>query len=381
MNKRYDELFREIGGILREDWAGKDVLGDRLDLRYYNTSVGQAWHDHRLDDLTFLRYMNEMLAATGDRHLRLAMRPTAEYTPWCCGFFARRYEDSLYVTALRGETRLRVGDRIPAINGGSPAEHRARIQKNFFYAETSEREDWNGLLKMAEHIDVEHLDGSCERLSLARHPLTTPAFRPRVTERKNGVIVDLRNVPDLSDAELLDLLPPVCREDTPLSALLDTEFFVNYTRRNCLIKAAALADAENAEDYIAELRDKAGRGFLPESDDDDTVIKGQASGQVIVLTDTWTRDGAEILALAAKRSGALLMGRATLGTSEFGGDVSLALDDRYILTWPTLITRAAQEGKRIPGQGIQPEVCIPWMPEECRRDLLLEAAETMLEQE
>ena len=376
MSKRFDELFREIVDILRLDYAGKDRMGERFDPRYYNTSVGQAWRDGTLDDLLFLRYVSQMLACIGDRRLKLTLRPSDSYAPWTPGFLTRRYGDGLYVTAVTGDGRLAVGDRITAINGGSPAAHRAAIQKNFFYADGPEREDWNGLLKMAESIDVERTDGSQERLDVLHFPRSAgqedgsvPVF-----ELPRGIVLDLRNIAGPDDDGLLPLLPLVCRRDTPLSELIDTELMVNYTRRNCLLKAAGLQDIEGAEDYIAELREKSGRGFLPESFDDGTVVPGRAPETVIVLTDTWTRDGAETLALAAKRAGALLIGRPTLGTIDGCGDVSYELDERFILTWPTALTRSAYDGDGVLRRGVAPDVYLPWTPEECERDVLWDAA-------
>ena len=375
MRKNYDELFREIVGILRRDYAGRDRMGDRFDPQYYNTSIGQAWRDGKLDDLLFLRYVSQMLACIGDRHLRLTLRPSDSYAPWTPGFLTRRYGDSLYVTAVTDEERLAVGDRITAINGGSPAAHRAAIQKNFFYADEPEREDWNGLLKMADSVDAEHADGRTERLPLRRYPPAPDIMPGPVLSREpEYVIVDLSNKSDVTEGEFDRLLPLLCRRDTPRSELFDTEFFVNYTPRNCELRAAGLAGFDNAEDYLRELREKAGRGFLPERDDDDAVIPGRAPETVIVLTDTWTRDGAETLALAAKRAGALLIGRPTLGTIDFGGDVSLALDERFVLTWPTLITGSAMEGRGLMGRGVMPDIVIPWTPEECGRDILMDAA-------
>lgn len=378
MSKRYDELFGAIVTILRRDYAGAELAGERFDPRYYNTAVGQAWHDDRLDDLTFLRYVNQMLACTGDRHLRFSMHPTEAYTPWCCGFFTRRYEDSLYVTALRGETRLRPGDRITAINGASPARHRSLIQKNFFFADEPEREDWNGFLKMAQVIDVEHPDGRREQLELIRYPIAPVSAGPKLRKLPEGWILDLRNVPDLTEEQLLELLPVVCRRDTPISDLLDTEFYVNYTPLNCRLRSAALPDTEEGDAYRRELSEKSGQGFLPERDDDDTVIPGLGPDRTVVLTDTWTGDGAELLALAARRAGAHLMGRSTLGAVDLGGDVSAALDERYVLTWPTLITKQAREGQGFFGRGIRPDTVIPWTPEECRGDPVMDAAEQWL---
>lgn len=375
MSKRFDELFEEIAAILRSDWAGFPMAGDRLDLKYYNQAVGQAWRDGKLDELLFLRYMSQMLACTGDRHLRLFMRPSDTYAPWSPGFFARRYENALYVTAAGEETRLAPGDRIDRINGGTPEEHRRRIQKDFFYSAEPEREDWRGLLKMAEHIDVTRADGSSERLALGKYPVQDgPAPAPRVLTAAGGTVIDLRNLPDLDEDALYALMPLVCREDTPLSALTDTALFVNYTRRNCLVKAAALRGLDGAEPFIAELAEKAGKGLLAEDAGDDTVIPGEAKGRVAVLTDTWTRGGAETLALAAKRAGAYLIGRPTLGTLDLCGDVSLRLDERYTLTWPTAVTKAALDGNGVFGRGVTPDRYIPFTPAECREDILLRTA-------
>ena len=379
MSKRYDELFGEIVDILRHDWAGAELAGDQFDPRYYNMAVGQAWHDQKLDELLFLQYMNQMLACTGDRHLRLTRRPSETYTPWQPGFFARRYGNSLYVTAAEEETRLRPGDRIDTINGGTPEKHRRNIQKNFFYSNEPEREDWRGLIRMADEIGVVHPDGREERLTIWRLPVVPPVQLPaRVRCFSDGVIIDVRNLPDLDEDEQLSLLSLVCREDTQLSALVDTDLYVNYTRRNCFVKTAALQGLDGAEEFIAELSAKAGKGYLPESVDDGYVIPGRADSPVVVLTDTWTRDGAESFALAAKRAGAHLMGRPTLGTIDLCGDVSCELDERFILTWPTAVTAAARNGRGVFGHGVEPDCHVPWTPAECTSDVLMRAAEEYL---
>jgi len=378
MSKRFDELFEEIADILRRDWAGFALAGERLDLKYYNQSIGQAWKDGKLDELLFLRHVSQMLACTGDRHLRLALRPSDTYAPMQPGFFARRYENALYITAVNGDDRLRVGDRIDAINGGTPEEHRKRIQKNFFYADEPEREDWLGLLKMADTITVTHADGVSETLEPAHIPVSEAAPRPRIIDAADGLIVDVRNLPDLSETEALYWLSQICREDTALAKLSDTELYVNYSRRNCLVKAASLQGVEGAEEYIGELREKSGKGFLFEDIGFDDMLPGFGEKPAAVLIDTWTRDGAESFALAAKRAGARLIGRPTLGTLDLCGDVSCALDERYVLTWPTAVTKQARERGAI-GAGVQPDEYIPFTPDECGDDRILRAAVRYLE--
>ena len=412
MSKNYQQLFGDIVAILRRDYAGKDIMGDRFAPRYYTQAIGQAWNDSRLDDLLFLRFVNQMLACIGDRNLRLSLRPNGEYTPWSPGFYTRRYGDDLYITAVTGESELSIGDRIVAVNGGSPAKHKALIQKDFFRGSIPEREDWNGLLKMAEHMDVARADGSQTRLFLRHHPIAPPALMPALEVFEDGtvylcpgpfdqgadtaafleahaealgaakaLILDLRNGRGENEEEIYPLLPYLCKEDTPLSSLLDETITVNHSRLNCILKAAGLMDIPEAQDYINELAAKADTGFGEESCDfDGAVIGAMAPETVVVLTDTWCRDAAETLALAAKRAGVHLMGRPTLGTVHTLAPVSYELDERYILTWPTALSKAAFCGHILPGEGIEPDKYIPWTPEECTRDLLLEAARAYINQ-
>ena len=401
----YQQLFREIVTILRRDYAGKDIMDDRFYPRYYTQAIGQAWNDSRLDDLLFLRYVSQMLACIGDRNLRLELRPSDDYIPSGPGFFTRRYEDALYITAVTGESELCVGDRILAINGGTPAKHKALIQKDFFRGSVPEREDWNGLLKMADFIDILRPDGTKAQVMLKHHPLAAPVLTPACEPMETGtvylrpgpfdgtwsaaeflkehagtlsdasaLILDLRNGRGEAEEEILPLLPYLCREDTALSQLLDDTIVVNHSRLNCILKAAALADIPEAQEYIRELTAKAGTGFTAESLGEDEFLSAQASASVVVLTDTWCRDAAETLVLAAQRAGVSRIGRPTLGTIRTCAPVSFELDDRYTLTWPTALSSEAYENRSIRSEGIQPDVYIPWTPEECTRDLVLEAA-------
>ncbi|MCD8321748.1 MAG: hypothetical protein LUC89_02535 [Oscillospiraceae bacterium] len=401
MIKRFDQLFGDIVAILRRDYAGWETPKG-FDPQYYNQAIGQAWHDDRLDELLFLRYVSQMLACTGNRALRLELLPQGDYAPYGPGFFTRRYEDSLVVTALAGETRLAVGDRITAVNGGSPARHRQTIQKNFFYADENapEREDWNGLLKMAGTVTVQG-----ETIPLSHYPRKSPHPGPAVRllegdvlylrppalnepeaaealtagwEGKSfqGLILDMRQGEGCREEAFYPLLPWLCGEDRSLSALLGpSELFVNYTPLNCALKGATLESIPGGAAYEAELRAKAGQGFLLEdSAPEERIIPGRGPKRRAVLTDTWCRDAAEGLVLAARNAGAALIGRPTLGTLDYSGLVSCRLDDRFIFTWPTAITREAREGRGMMGVGVQPDVYIPWTPEECTRDVLLGAA-------
>lgn len=401
MEHHYQHLFATIDQILRTDYAGMGESAAAFDPRYYTQAIGQAWNDGVLDELLFLRYVNQMLACTGDRHLRLSLLSGEGYAPYDVGFYARRYEDQLYVTEVGAQCRLQVGDCITAIQGGTPAHHRKVIQKNFFYAETPEREDWNGLLKMAQSITVARL-GEIElrhypKQSNPRSPTLrffgrTAVIDPAVLDGQSRaaallaeneaklaeaehIVWDLRRCCGESEADIAPLLPWLCTADTTERAMLgDTELYVNYTERNCALRIAALRGVFNAQDYIRELQSKAGQGFVLETEPTaETPICARAR-RVTVLTDTWCRDCGETLALAARRAGARLIGRPTMGTLDYCGDLAAVLDGRYILHWPSAVTKAAREGRGFKGIGIEPDVYIPFTPEETAHDLLLQTA-------
>ena len=405
MNKNYQQLFREIVSILRRDYAGKELMGDRFAPRYYTQAIGQAWNDDQLDDLLFLQYVSQMLACIGDRNLAFSLRAGDGYFPHSPGFFTRRYGPDLYVTAVTSEPSVSVGDKITAINGGSPAKHKALIQKDFFRGSVPEREDWNGLLKMADTVSVSRPDGSSFDLSLAHHPLAPPELLPVCAEAAPGVvylrpgafeeggntagfiktnepllaasralILDLRNGRGLSEDEILPILPWLCRENTPLSQLFDAELIINNTRLNCILRAAGLQGIPEAREYLQELAEKADTGFRAERCEPEGISPGMAPKTVVVLTDTWCRDAAETLALAARRAGARLIGRPTLGTTNTCIPVSYALDDRFVLSWPVALSKAAYTGHSSIGQGIAPDEYISWCPAELTDDILLKRA-------
>ena len=54
--------------------------------------------------------------------------------------------------------------------------------------------------------------------------------------------------------------------------------------------------------------------------------------------------------------------------------ISVRLSEEITFTYPMSITRDAQEGKGFLGKGIQPDIMIPFTPEETVEDLLLHRA-------
>jgi len=402
MEQNFHKLYSDIVKILRRDYAGMAECVDSFTPRYYTQAIGQAGNDGKLDDVLFLRYVNQMLACTGDRHLRFERLADEEYEPFSVGFSVRRFGDELIVTAVTDEERLAVGDRITAINGGSPAYHRSHIEKNFFYADEPEREDWTEFLSMAESIDIAgkgymelrhfplrerrrepsvRFAGSIAILTPAPFDGTgkTAALVEENAEKLaecERIIWDLRQGEGCDETEIEPLLPWLITVPRDRAELLgDTELYVNYTLLNCSLRAQQLAGLPEAQRYIEELRSKAGAGYIPEKEQTERgVILPRIRGTVTVLTDTACRDAGEAFVLAAKRAGAKLIGRPTMGTLDYCGDVSVLLGERFVLSFPTAVTVQARNGAGMKGRGIEPDVRIPYTPGECRNDSVLAAA-------
>lgn len=402
MKQNFHKLYGDIVHTIRVDYAGMGECAESFTPRYYTQAIGQAWNDGVLDELLFLRYVNQMLACTGDRHLRLSLLPDEDYTPYTVGFSVRRLGDELLVTEAAEEDRLSVGDRITAINGGTPSHHRRVIEKNFFYADEPEREDWTGFLKMAETIDVagkgtlelRHFPKqNAERLPALRFVKNAAVFDPGTLDgsgRAVGLLLeneaklaacdvliwDMRKGGGDCEDEVEALLPWLVSKDADRAALLgDTELYVNYSQRNCSLKAQQLAHIAGAEAYIAELREKAGSGYVLERiGAEHGTVHPKRRGRVLVLTDCYCRDAGEALVQTARRAGAKLVGRATMGTLDYCGDVSALMGGRFVFSWPTAVTADARNGKGMKGIGIVPDEYIPFSADECGRDVLLDAA-------
>lgn len=411
-NPRYDRQLRAMLMILENDYAGTGLNREVVDSRYYIQAAGMAWKEGKLDALTFLRFGSQMLATTLDRSLRLRLEGE-DYVPWRPGFDVRRVGEDLFVTALQEETRLAPGDRILRLNAISPGAHQAQFQKNFLYAREPEREMWGNVLKMAGHMLVEHLDGTREDLPLNRFTGKRPQCPPSVREAAPGVvclnvgdlgqgelleelvrkhqslldgarrlIIDLRQANSGSESGLLPLAPYVLGRPKTMSQAAGLQALCTlYTKDNCRRRSELLsryAGIAEADEELAHLKEMEGAGWVEETLDlweDMPETIHPRGGETLILTDSFCEGAAESFALLAKKEGrARLIGRATRGTLDYAGMISVRLCDAITFTYPMSITRDAREGRGFRGKGVQPDVSIPFTPAECTRDVILERA-------
>lgn len=411
-NQHYDRQLRAMLTILERDYAGLAVNPKPVDDRYYIQAAGMAWKEGTLDALTFLRFGSQMLATTMDRSLHLTL--TAEsYAPWRPGFDVRRVGEELIVTGVQEDTRLHPGDRLLRLNAISPGMHRSQFQKNFLYAWEPEREMWGNVLKMTTHMLVEHRDGRQEDLPLNRFTAPRPPLPTVLSEPAPGIIhlkvgdlnqenqlealvsthqrkldsakrliIDLRWAKGGSEEALLPLVPYILRTSKTMTEAAGVQALCTlYTEENCRRRAGILAqyagDPE-ADRILGELERLRGSGWVEETVDlwEDAPESIHPRGnQTVLLVDSFCEGAAESFALIAKKENrAKLLGRATRGNLDYAGMISVRLSEEFIFTYPMTITRSAREGEGFLGKGIQPDIFVPFVPEEATEDLLLHRA-------
>lgn len=412
-NKLLNDLFLTI----RNDYAGWDAKQKRHNPSPFVTMLGQSYYDRRMSSLLVLQAVNQYCAGMRDRNLRFTLNEEG-YEPFSRGFSVRRCADGMFVDAVTQEMRLHPGDKVLAINHTAPERIVRDLPNPLLAADEPEREQWNGYLKLANDITVRHADGTEETLELDRYPQDAAAA-PSCRELAPGVlllapgalndadaltafveahqnaldtckklVLDLRCCTGEEEGALLPLLPYLVAKDTTAQeAFGDRRIRTHYTKMNCTrlihMLTPYLVDEDpelrqTAQELTAYYRDQSGKGWVDEEEElpvsAETPILRRGPEQVVVLTDTWCEQEAERLVQLAKQQGrATLLGRPTMGTLDYCNPVFVEYDE-FLFTYPISRTVASLEGNGVDERGVQPDILVPWTPEECTHDLLAEQA-------
>lgn len=418
---QYNMIFQDIVSNVLRDYAGFDEKKARHNSFYFSTACAAAEQKGQLNDLTFLRLMNQYLVTLQDRNLQFRLSDSNTYRAGNCGFDVRSYQGRLYVTRTGKETRLHPGDQLITLNGMPPALCRKRAEKNFLNDDVEERELWGPMLKMTDQCMVKHTDGTDENIRLKRYPI--PNKLPRLGGRLIGrdtlyldlphfadeeafakllaakekslgrcrrLILDLRHNVGGSENIFLPLLDYIFPEPVLLRDLYDEDgLYTNYTENNCRRKIQMLENYLPAADkaakklvktMIKEFRKKSGSGMVWEPDTelaaDETLVGGKCcADKIIILSDTYCEYAGETFIQLCKKSPKVtVIGRPTMGNIDYCNPVSILYDNRFTFTYPMSKTKAAAQGEGVSGKGVPVDIYIPWTAEECTQDILLEKA-------
>ena len=426
----YVEMFRRVIQIVRTDYVGQSssdranktgLLAQRLSMdilegfgagtRFY-TTVG-----------LYLASLNDPLVTLSVGDPAATAHGAAAYTR---GFEIRAREGGLFVERVLGETRLRAGDEILALDALGPAELRGK------YADWIGRADeqaweWAPVVCASHKALVRHVNGSQEKLELGRFAMkeTLPengirsmtsrdvegdpdlarafgiapealvvtlghlgdagalgALLDRQRAELDGastIMFDLRACAGLSEECARLLMPYVVDRPTSLSAYLASAYTRRFSKRNC---EAALADLSSLRQRLThsseflpwldamegQVRANMGAGDveLTEEPEESLAVPVEVRGsaqRVVVLVDRRSMGTAELLALVARGSSrARLTGRPTAGSLGFFGCVTQQVAPGYSLRYPTCYYGDEDRARLCHGKGVQPESYLEWQP-------------------
>ena len=419
----YGEVYNAIVAAVIHGYAGARESKPYQDPHAASkVSLFHSRHFHG-DDGEFLRLVRWYLGVLGDPNLSLDKAGEDPLRDWQPGFSVRAGENCLYVTECREETRLSPGSRILRVGGQPLSYFRKGMQKRMLYGDTPERENWSYFLRYADSLDVGEKGGvvrikpghfpvkqpspviEWRRLSETRGYLRLDSFQEgekikALAAEHDGelrecreLILDLRKCRGGDLDNLLPILPFMGREPLTVQELYGEQaFYLNCSRRNMVRMAAETelfaeqcGDSDLKEMFLQEaerLRSLAGKGFcretteFPESFSEKIPSAGEnGDRELLLLTDTETCREAELLVKSRKgKPGCFVVGRATLGDTDYRERITISFENDLFFTYPAGKSLDAMEGRGILGKGIEPDLYVPWTPEEIREDLVLRAA-------
>lgn len=416
-------IFKEIIHILQNDYAGcKDKKGwDNPE--HFLAKIESLEKENELTDEIFTEVVEDYLIDFNDQHIfftNLRAQKRGEKAP---GFRVRRYEDKLYVTEVSEETRLEAGMAFSSLGGLSIAELSEKHSR--LLKETHpERENWNKILQRYSYGELENKDGNASTFSF-RHFEKKP-YKPEYsvknwrgtlwmkltdfadpdaivalvesnkTELENAEswIIDVRSNRGGSDMSFYPLLPYLMPEEgVDLAANTGADMIFNTSEANAERVQKMLAaqleetDVEEARTFLKIIQrewDKnKGKGFVAFDFSDllgDLFVKGKPTPNkvAVLINDNCGSSGESFVEVCKRSSKVTVIGRPTMGLTDYGNLTCKTWGDSFELWYPTSALSRSDENY-LPGSGIKPHFYIPWTPEHLVRDVDAEKALELLE--
>lgn len=416
-----DALFKAVVKSVHYDYVGFEAKRRYFMPGEYHTYVFSHFRFGSLTMEMLARSLHQFIGDMHDRHLRFSCDDWIDFRNLAMKYRVRAYGEYLYVTEAAPETGLVPGDKIVTVQRMTPERVRSYLRKTAFYSDVPERELWGGYLRMAQTLEVEHADGSRERMKMKLYPAETveypiefkmldgdtaywklermdrEAVERLLAEHEEEIagskkmILDLRRCVGGDEDACFGLFPYLVDEEKTLSELYQDEgSYVLFTENNCERRYATLAayretltEAEEialVEEEMELYRANYGKGLQyqpPVPVEEESIVPAKkAPAQVILLTDTFCENEGEQFAAMCKRCGGkvITVGRPTMGTLDYYDCINLAVNEHMTLSYPIRMTKAAYEGRGISEKGLPVDEYIPWTPKEIREDVLLKRA-------
>ncbi|MCD5323350.1 MULTISPECIES: S41 family peptidase [Pontibacillus] len=406
-------IFNEIVDIAHRDYAGwKDKQGfdDPEPFR-------KVLQKSNLSKEEFGELVQDYLLAFNDHHFYF----TAEgESAWDRGFRVRRYEDRLYVTEVKEDDRLQVGQAIISVNR-IPIPELVQSHSLELREKGAERERWKRLLEKYRTIEVEDKQGAIYSIEMKRHKkrpyqpthslevlneetllmkltdfITPEPINDLIQENESllntypNLILDLRNNGGGSDSAFYRLAPYLFPEGrTAITPEEGDYMWYNCTHENAERVFKEYKDFRQQTDdpqwlevlslVESEWKKHKGEGFVRfdlSALEETFVIEGFVNPkQIVLLTDISTISSAESIVDVAKHSEIITtMGRSTLGVNDYANLITASWGDQFHLSIPTTKLSRVDQGIGMNGVGIEPDIHIPWSPAHLERDVDVEEA-------
>lgn len=432
MEENWAPILQTVSHIIENDYAGWPECQPRNKVQSYYEVCADAQAAGTLDSACFARIMTQYVAGFQDQSLQFKVSEESGIQVGVCGFSVRRFGEELYVVQVGEDKRFTVGDALVLLDQRTPDSFLAAMPCNVVGNISAERQRWDGVVALCSEVTVRQVDGHQKSFTLQKFPkprLTESLHAPqlRVIEGAghtadqravvlsphhfvNGsvlellqtqfstiaqaqrMIIDLRDIQEGMIGNAYGILALFFNREVNLKDLMgQTPLLTRYTKLNAQMRLQQLgrmlarSDAAGkgwVQAEIDHVHACAGQGFVEEAEfEEDMVFPPAPAGmQVFLLTDVFTSGpGERLVAIAqqAARQGLSTIrcvGRATQGGLDYSNLISLALDKRFSLVYPISKTKAAHQGQGTKDCGLAPHVQIPFTPEECHHDVVLEKA-------
>ncbi len=420
---KYSSIFKEIITIIENDYAGAIEKKSWANAEDYLQEIIAFESKNELTDDLFDSIVTRYLLNFDDNHLYFITKNTKTFEDLYCGFSAKRWNNSLYISSINDETALPLGTEIISIDG-TPINELSEKNSSVLRDTIPERQRWSAILNKATDIEYKTANGTIEQFYLNAYPYQ---YKPdfiletinddilylkisnltsveqvqtivdsaiEMFQQKKKCIVDLRGNPG-GNSHLLNPLEPYFFSSNEKPSTTIKERLFNCTNENVdrflqLIQQTR-AQVDNKE--MHEMLDfseglliaNKGKGFV--ALDFSSYIETLANNfegndqleQIVILMDNNTASAAEeFIQVVNQSSKVKTLGRATAGINDYSDVLPVTWDDTYTLCYPISKVKELTDVHPLHGKGIHPDVYIPWTPEHIQHDVDLEEAISLI---
>lgn len=407
----YLSIFDEVVEIIENDYAGKDEKIAWGKPEKFRNLLNAHIASNSLNDEVFYDLVEDYLADYKDGHIIWLANARVSKN---CGFKVRRFENALYVTEVLVEAvEVNKGWRIVEIDGvdieAIGKEKLSKLKSNI-----TERQRWNGVISNASTLTFQLANG--EKFKYTVKDYTVGRKEPKYEMRmlKNNIlymrfedfadpdaiaelvkynkhlidetpywIIDVRNNAGGMDYSYYPLLPYIFSAGEKRKE--DILYYL-MTERNCDTRIALLnaysANLESKDEIEKDIRmmeENRGRGFVR--------IESESNGEmaffnetklnpkhIVIMSDTYCGSSGDQFIYEAKGAKKVtVIGRATAGVLDYSNLTSVTFSDAFQLMYP-ISKRENVINNSLTYNGIEPDIYLPWTPENINDDLDLKEA-------